>query len=65
MKFFAEELDSNFIYYLDSIFIFIGSIEEHREYMRYKLHKCDSINSKIDYIRFEISSEGVYASPER
>ena len=30
-----------------------------------RLHKCDFLKDRIDYLGFEVSSEGVHANPEK
>ena len=29
------------------------------------LHKCDLLTTKVGYLGFEVSAEGVHASPEK
>ena len=74
---FADELNSFILVYLDDILIYSRSIDEHWEHLRRalqrlreaklygRLHKCDFLKDKVDYLGFEVSSEGVHASPEK
>ena len=74
---FKDKLNSSIFVYLDDILIFSPSIEEHwrhlcqalqrlREAKLYgRLHKCDFLKDRVDYLGFEVSSEGVHASPEK
>ena len=76
-KIFADELNSFILCYMDDILVFSRSIEEHWGHLRCalqrlreaklygRLHKCDFLKDKVDYLGFEISSEGVHASPEK
>ena len=29
------------------------------------MHKCDFLKDRVDYLGFEVSSEGIHASPEK
>ena len=63
--------------YLDAILIFSRSIEEHWDHLNIalerlrraklygRLHKCEFLKDKVDYLGFEVSAEGIHASPER
>ena len=63
--------------YLDDILIFSRSIEEHWDHLNTaleklcrsklygRLHKCEFIKDKVDYLGFEVSTEGIHASPEK
>ena len=76
-KVFKDELNSFILVYLDDILIFSRSIEEHWGHLRRalqrlreaklygRLHKCDFLKDKVDYLGFEVSSEGVHASPDK
>ena len=75
-KVFKDELNSFILVYLDDILIFSRSIEERWGHLRRalqrlreaklygRLHKCDFLQDKVDYLGFEVSSEGVHASPD-
>ena len=63
--------------YLDDILIHSRSVEEHWGHLRCalerpnaaklygRLHKCDFLKTRVDYLGFDISAEGVHASPEK
>ena len=74
---FKDELNSFILVYLDDILIFSRSIEEHWGHLRRaltrlreaklygRLHKCEFLKDRVDYLGFEIFSEGVHASPDK
>ena len=74
---FKEEMNVFVLVYLDDILVFSNSLEEHWEHLRValrrlkeaklygRLHKCDFLKDRIDYLGFEVSAEGVHASPEK
>ena len=76
-KVFAEEINSFVLVYLDDILIYSRSIEEHWDHLQHAmeklrqaklygcLHKCEFLKDKVDYLGFEVSVEGVNASPEK
>ena len=76
-KVFTAEINSFILVYLDDILVFSRSIEEHwsrlrqalqrlRESKLYgRLHKCDFLKTRVDYLGFEVTAEGVHASPEK
>ena len=76
-KIFTKEIGDFVCVYLDDILIFSHSIEEHLEHLRHvltrlresklyaKLHKCEFLKDKVDYLGFEISTQGIHASPEK
>ena len=35
------------------------------DHTRDRLHKCDFLKDRIDYLGFEVSAEGVHASPKK
>ena len=63
--------------YLNDILIFSRSIGEHWDYLKIaldrllraklygRLHKCEFIKDKVDYLGFEVSKDGIRASPEK
>ena len=63
--------------YLDDILVFSRTIEERWEHLRQalqrlreaklygRLHKCEFLKDKVDYLGFEVSSQGVHASPDK
>ena len=63
--------------YLDDILIFSHTIEEYSDHLREalqrlrevklygRLHKCDFLKTRVDYLGFEVSAAGVNASPEK
>ena len=63
--------------YLEDILIFSRTIEEHWDHLRQalqrlreaklycRLHKCDFLKTRVDYLGFEVSATGVHASPEK
>ena len=72
-----DELNSFILVYLGDILIFSRSIEEHWGHLRRalqrlreaelygRLHKCDFLKDRMDYLGFEVSSEEVHASPDK
>ena len=76
-KVFAAEINSLILVCLDDILVFSRSIEEHWSHLRKalqrlreaklygRLHKCDFLKTRVDYLGLEVSDEGVHASPER
>ena len=76
-KVFAEEINSFISVYLDDILIFSRSVEEHWDHLNTalerlrraklygRLHKCEFLKDKVDYLGFEVSAEGIHASPEK
>ena len=74
---FADELNSFVLVYLDDILIYSHSVEEHWGHLRRalerlraaklygRLHKCDFLKTRVDYLGFDTSAEGVHASPEK
>ena len=63
--------------YLDDILIYSRSIEEHWEHLAHaldklrraklygRLHKCEFLKDKVDYLGFEVGSDGIRTSPEK
>ena len=76
-KVFAAEINRLILVYLDDILIFSNSLEEHwthlktalerlREAKLYgRIHKCEFLKSRVDYLGYEVSKEGIHASPEK
>ena len=76
-KVFAEEINSFILVYLDDILIYSPSIEEHWDHLQRaleklrqaklygRLHKCEFLKDKVDYLGFEVSANGTNASPEK
>ena len=76
-KVFAAEINSFILVYLDDILIFSRTVQEHWEHLRRalqrlreaklfgRLHKCEFLKSRIDYLGFEVSDKGVHASPDK
>ena len=76
-KVFAAEINSFILVYLDDMLIFSPSIEEHWDHLNTalerlrrsklygRLHKCEFLKDKVDYLGFEVSSEGIHAFPEK
>ena len=76
-KVFAEEINSFVLVYLDDILVYSRSIEEHWDHLQRameklrqaklygRLHKCEFLKDKVDYLGFEVSADGVNASPEK
>ena len=74
---FEREINSFILVYLDDILIYSRSIEEHWEHLRIaldrlrqanlygRLHKCEFLKDKVDYLGFEVSKEGIHASPDK
>ena len=74
---FATEINQFILVYLDDILIFSESVEEHWEHLRMALgrlrearlygrvHKCEFLKSRVEYLGYEVSEKGVHASPEK
>ena len=74
---FTTEINKFILAYLDDILIFSESIEEHWEHLCTALerlrkarlygiiHKCDFLKTRVDYLGYEVSEQGVHASPEK
>ena len=74
-KVFSGTIGDFILVYLDDILVFSRTIEEHWEHLRQalqrlceaklygRLHKCEFLKDKVDYLGFENSSQGVHASP--
>ena len=76
-KVFAKGINSFILVYLDDILIFSRSIGEHWDHLTTaldrlrranlygRLHKCEFLKDKVDYLGFEVSKDGIHASPEK
>lgn len=76
-KVFQQDLNEFILVYLDDILIFSETLEEHWEHLRValqrlkdaklygRLHKCEFLKDRIEYLGFEVSGEGVHTSPEK
>ena len=74
---FEREINSFILVYLDDILIYSRSIKEHWDHLRIaldrlrraklygRLHKCEFLKDKVDYLGFEVSQDGIHASPEK
>ena len=74
---FQREISSFILVYLDDILIYSRSTEEHWEHLRHaldklrwaqlygRLHKCEFLKDKVDYLGFEVGREGICTSPEK
>ena len=74
---FNQELNSFILVYLDDILIYSHSIEEHWKHLVHaleklrraqlygRLHKCEFLKSKVDYLGFEVGHNGIRTSPEK
>ena len=74
---FAEDINSFILVYLDDILIYSRTLEEHWDHLRKalqklqdaklygRLHKCDFLKERVEYLGFEVSKDGVHASPEK
>ena len=74
---FATEINKFILVYLDDILIFSETIEEHWDHLRTalerlrkarlygRIHKCDFLKTRVDYLGYEVSEQGVHASPEK
>ena len=76
-KVFTGTIGDFILGYLDDTFVFSRMIEEHWEHLRQalqklceaklygRLHKCEFLKAKVDYLGFEVSLPGVHASPDK
>ena len=76
-KVFTKEINSFTLVYLDDISVYSRSVEEHWDHLRQaleklrraklygRLHKCEVLKDKVDYLGFEVSADGAHASPEK
>ena len=76
-KIFDKEINVFVLVYLDDILIFSEDIDTHFEHLRTvmtrlresklyaRLQKCTFLEERCEYLGFEVSAEGVHASPEK
>ena len=74
---FKQEINSFVLVYLDDILIYSRSIEEHWGHLQHaldklrrarlygRLHKCEFLKDKVDYLGFEVGHDGIRTSPEK
>ena len=74
---FEKELNSFILVYLDDILVFSRSIGDHWRHLRQafdrlrraklyaRLHKCEFLKDKVDYLGFEVGRDGIRTSPEK
>ena len=74
---FEKELNSFILVYLDDILVYSRSIGEHWAHLRHafdrlrraklyaRLHKCEFLKDKVDYLGFEVGQDGIRTSPEK
>ena len=74
---FATKINQFILVYLDDILIFSESVEEHWEHLRMALgrlrearlygrvHKCEYLKTRVEYLGYEVSEKGVHASPKK
>ena len=76
-KIFAKEINFFILVYLDDILILVvqlRNIGDHlnttlgrlrRDKLYSRLHKCEFLKDKVDSLGFEVSKDGIHASPEK
>ena len=76
-KVFAVEINQFILVYLDDILVFSKSVEEHWEHLKIalerlreaklfgRIHKCEFLKIRVDYLGYEVSEQGIHASPEK
>ena len=76
-KVFAVHIGDFICIYLDNILVFRRNLDEHWIHLRQalerlrevklfgRLHKCEFLKERVDYLGFEVSPEGIYASPNK
>ena len=74
---FKKEINSFVLVYLDDSLIYSRSIEEHWVHLQQaldklrharlygRLHKCEFLKDKVDYLGFEVGRDGIRTSPEK
>ena len=75
-KVFAVEINQFILVYLDDILVF-NSVEEHWEHLKIalkrlreaklfgRIHKCGFLKTRVDYLGYGVSEQGIHASPEK
>ena len=74
---FQKEINSFVLVYLDDILIYSRLVEEHWGHLQHaldklrqtklygRLHKCEFLKDKVDYLGFEVGHDGIRTSPEK
>ena len=74
---FKKEINSFILVYLDDMLIYSRSEEEHWEHLAHaleklrraklygRLHKCEFLKDKVDYLGFKVAHDGIRTSPEK
>ena len=74
---FAAHIGDFICVYLDDILVFSRSLDEHWMHLRQalerlreaklfgRLHKCEFLKERVDYLGFEVSPAGIHASPDK
>ena len=74
---FKEDLDAFVLVYLDDIAIFSETPQEHIQHIKRalerlreariyaRLHKCEFFRTKMEYLGFDVSPQGVQPSPNK
>ena len=72
-----KEINSFILVYLDDILIYSRSVGEHWGHLRHaldklhraklygRLHKCEFLKDKVNYLGFEVERDGIRTSPEK
>ena len=76
-KVFVAHIGEFICVYLDDILVFSRNLDEHWMHLRQaldrlresklfgRLHKCEFLKERVDYLGFEVSPEGIHASPDK
>ena len=74
---FKNELDAFVSVYLDDILVFSKTEEEHLQHVQIaleklrkaklyaRLHKCEFFKTRVEYLGFDVSAQGVQPSPDK
>ena len=74
---FQQEINSVILVYLDDILIYSRAVAEHWGHLRCaldklhraklygRLHKCEFLKDKVDYLGFEVERDRIRTSPEK